>query len=289
MLLLQEYILFAQSGFLDNNPSWQVNSACQVGFPCILNKNYRYYLNGDTILSSHQYKKLFIAGTYNYYLAGPPPPLMVCQGTGTYDSLHAFIREDGLKFYQWFPNGEELLYDFDLTTGDTIPLSLINPVSGMVVDSIDTIWIANQARKKFYFSSGGPFGYMIEGLGSSFGFLEPMGILLECSYTLECYAEQDSVWFSPQGICSLIMTVPENHTEHITVFPNPVSDVLFVETDAITSWYITDGSGRVVLSGFPDGNTNRLGIEVGQLPPGFYGFNMTGKGDVPKHKSFVRM
>src|ERR1044072_651061 len=52
----------AQNEYLQNNPQWLVYNQFSQFYPCISNDSTYYYLNGDSIINSVTYKKLYAKG-----------------------------------------------------------------------------------------------------------------------------------------------------------------------------------------------------------------------------------
>ncbi|MCY7410306.1 MAG: hypothetical protein LH473_08540 [Chitinophagales bacterium] len=104
----------------------------------------RYYTNGDTIIDSIEYKKLYVDIIYSaqpdYY--------------GLYGGA---LREDTLNrkiyFYCACNPMEQLLFDFDLHTGDLAPQTFLHAdEDSMWISDIDSILIGNDFHKRFNLS-----------------------------------------------------------------------------------------------------------------------------------------
>ena len=58
MFLLSAINIQAQiPDYFANNPQWRVDAMCAVPAPCIENDEYVYYINGDSTIGNHIYKK----------------------------------------------------------------------------------------------------------------------------------------------------------------------------------------------------------------------------------------
>ena len=177
----------AQVNYLDNNPVWRIEAAEGSSYPCIWYQDFNYFINGDTVINSFHYKKVFKQGNYWYALVGPGSG---CNGSGSIPSfLTYFIRQDGKKLFIYDPsvfgNGDTLLYDFDLQVGDTLPLSFNNYDSTIVVTSIDSVLVGSEYRKKFYLTWNALPTFIIEGVGHRYGFFEPINPYLNIAYDLD--------------------------------------------------------------------------------------------------------
>src|SRR5688572_30172642 len=114
--------------YFNNNPCWTTQEMCQIAQNCYTVNVYNYFVNGDTLIGSYLYKKVFKKGySYaQYYGMGPPPsgnPCLSPPPTYYYPGgLSFFIRSAGKKIYvrsaPFIPggpscSGDTLLYDFN--------------------------------------------------------------------------------------------------------------------------------------------------------------------------------
>jgi hypothetical protein len=60
--LMLQVTVAQNSNWLANDPIWQVNSSCAVGYPCIRQETLNYYFIGDTLLNGTLYKQVFKKG-----------------------------------------------------------------------------------------------------------------------------------------------------------------------------------------------------------------------------------
>lgn len=238
---LTNFQLKAQHRYLADNPIWIVNSSCNP-YPCSSKTStIYYYLNGDTIIGSYSYHKVFRKEFGEYICIGPNPVTYF----GSNDTIHpvAYLRDTLKQIRKWdeFLNSDTLLYNFDLNIGDTIP----NAAYGFTtVDSIDSIPVSNYFRKRFKLSNPDCSTYLFEGIGNSNGFLEPViciNVSSDCGYTLTCYGFNDTAWYPNYSSSSpcIIPVIPLGITEHkknsqtseITIFPNPTSSTFIINSD----------------------------------------------------------
>ena len=158
------------------------------------------------------------------------------------------LREDTLtkKVYYYNYNQEVILYDFSLNIGDTIFYNKGNgnPQSGYhkVVDSIGTIELAGELRKKWYLTTSMYFtkDIWIEGIGSVFrhGLLNPImpDIPTNASSTyFGCFKYGNILYFNREVTnstdcpCSQwLVSVPEvkRESDEIKLYPIPTKDKL---------------------------------------------------------------
>lgn len=226
----------AQNEYLQNNPEWVVTHGNGINYPCIAYDSMHYYLNGDTLINSLLYKQLWKCGHIQYSWQSPNPN-PGCGGQGTYcDTIPTgFVRSQGLQMY-YIPLGdtaEQLLYDFNLSIGDPIPVTFTYccPQISDTVYSIDSIYTPYGYRMRYHINNS--WGdYLVEGIGSSYGFIEPYGVLLDHAFRLECYSLNDTSWFPSQGpACDVITTIPVQTQQEMSLqlLPNPASDFVDVQ------------------------------------------------------------
>ncbi len=194
----------------------------------------------DTSFNDHIYSKLTVQ-TQRISCTYAPWPYETWQTNGAYSTTF-FIREDSMK-RTYIANGlgwEELLYDFNLSVGDTLPISYVNPDNENYVYSIDSILISSEYRTRYNINSFGgsePFVSIIEGIGSTYGLLHPMHPPFETYNQLICYSDiYGSTQFAePHYIvivkddnlddCDLIyvdIKSPITILEDINIYPNPI-------------------------------------------------------------------
>jgi hypothetical protein len=262
---------FSQNQYFTNAPVWQFTSACQAGFPCIENRNYIYYVNGDTLINNLTYIKLFTRGSGFYSWSGPPPTN--CSGYFSFnDTINpaALLRDSLQKIFIYTQNGEELLYDFSLNPGDSIPGTSVTYEA--VVTSVDSILVASSYRKRIHFNDqSGVSHFLIEGIGHPNGFLEPVYPILECGRDLVCFGYSDSSYYPFTGSdCNYIAATTENVKSTFELFPNPATEKLYIKnTGTLQDFRIMDLAGKEqnLNAKMTDG---LIQLETGSLKPGTY-------------------
>ena len=209
----------------------------------------------DTSFNGHNYSKLEVL-----------TQMITCVLITPYESWQAgdvysttfFIREDSMK-RTYIANSlgwEELFYDFNLSVGDTLPLSFINSDNLNFVYSIDSILIGSEYRTRFniknfepgYFDAD-PFASVIEGIGSTYGLLYPLWPPFETYNKLICYSDfYGSTQFADPLLtihylddntddCDLIyvdINSPITPFEDIKIYPNPVSNTFSFQYSGIS-------------------------------------------------------
>jgi len=278
----------AQAGiihfFPEDSASWTVDeyhSSC-MGY-C---GSVHFELKGDTLINGTGYHRLFRSSGDFFYLTPPlPPDPGVVGGSFTACTYAGALRQDSAarRVYIMPPGAgqEALLFDFGLSTGDTMP-TWYDPWSAgtLVVVASDSILINGSYQKVLRFSTDqGGTTDLIEGVGWATGFLgvvlNPDGLVqLACfrSGTIASPAFNNEC-LTPMS-CDLILGfetgMPVQSALH--VHPNPFSAVTTVRSDrplraAIVT--LCDMMGRTVrqmngVSGV------QFTIERQELPSGIY-------------------
>ncbi len=222
----------AQNDYLANDPVWTATSVCNeggFGGSCLTNDHYSYRTAGDTLIGTVAYTKVVRYGTRIYsWVGGNPPPPPICTGGSAYGpALAGLIRQEASAFYLWDGYDDQLLFDFDLNVGDTLPLSFNNWNTDLVVDALDSIQVGSEWRKRFIISNV-PIE-VIEGIGSSNGLFEPVANFFDCGYQLECFGLDTIGYYPGTGPdCSIAMGINAVSLDQsqFEVSPNPVNDVL---------------------------------------------------------------
>lgn len=258
--------------YLQNSPEWIVMRGFGGFMPCIEYDTVNYYLNGDSIINTLTYKQVWKCG-HKWYSWMAPPPNNGCNGNYTYCDTVAtgFVRSQGLQMY-YIPRGdtaEQLLYDFNLTVGSLLPQTYTYCCPGMdSVTSIDSIYTPYGYRKRFHINNGNE--YLVEGIGSIYGFIEPYGIMLDNVFQLICYDLNDTAWFPSQGPgCSVMTAIPTQQQPEVSLqlIPNPATDYVDVTLTGtiLQSVVVYDVFGKVVKQ-----QTGESKLFVGDLTPGIY-------------------
>jgi Secretion system C-terminal sorting domain len=276
-----------------NNPKWKITSSCAIPYPCIQNETYNYYTSGDTVFNSLVYKKVFQKGfgTYSWMSTLPPSS---CSGGYSYNYPlpNYFLRSSGKQIYmrQLSDTNEYLLYDFDLSIGDTLPITYNNYATDVKVIAIDSIYTPYGYYKRFELTGSTLSPYLIEGIGSTKGLFEAMGSILECGYNLVCFALNDSAYYpSIGGGCALTSGIETFENEDTySIFPNPVTNSFTVETRLTDNFTLTviDNLGQKVL--VESCSTQRTTVNVSHLKHGMYFVQLKSKEGLVTKKLMVK-
>lgn len=221
---------YCQSYF-DNIPVWKVHSIVPINSNCYEEKQYVYYVNGDSVISGKNYKKLYTRGVSILNNIGIPIPN--CSGVTYFNdttNVFAFLRDTLKSIFIYDQNLQKdtLLYDFDLSIGDTVPKSYNNN-NIEVVTSIDSVFIYNTYRYRYAISSNTQSQFIVEAIGHDGGLLEPLVPIFAGQYDLYCYG-LNFIEYYPQssGTCDFTVGISELADEKTfpLVYPNPaVSEI----------------------------------------------------------------
>lgn len=192
------------------------------------------------------------------------------------------------KVYRYLYGSFHLLYDFTKQTGDTLiikePLSATTYDSiKLVVDSVGIVKFANNIqRKSLFVHSVGTQKYnfsgkIIEGIGNVNFFFFPVnsiGCDSGCPSPLRCYKDQNiSEQFTYQT-CDFVYTNIDNiKTIDVSVYPNPVSNDLFIEGNFNEKEYTLELysiQGNLIKTECMAGGINLYRMEAGSLGSGSY-------------------
>jgi hypothetical protein len=229
-----------------------------------------YCVNGvDTIIGSETYTQVTLCGS-NYVGA---------------------IRDNGGQIF-YIPADsidEELLYDFTVQVGDTIPYAfdIWSYSEPLIVQNIDSTFISGTYRTIISFENGGD--YWIEGIGCIGGlFISPFANvnISGNSLSLYCFSANGERLISQSNPgnfgsnpCGLYHASVEPSDPTITLFgyPNPTSGFFFIDKyiiSSIESLIITNNLGQKINpeTNFSD---SKLEIDLSKYPSGIYFMTLT--------------
>ena len=277
LILLSGAVVSAQPNvYFEHQPVWQVSKVCAVPYPCIRNEFVNYLVGNDTVISGYVYKRIY-ENSQGFFTWQSSPPA-ACSGTfSSVDSLPSYyMRSADKKMFIRLPadTAEMLLYDFNLSVGQALPIAYNNFSNQIFVSSIDSIYTPYGYRKRFFLTGSASAQFLIEGIGSSNGFLEYIPIMLECGYNLVCFSYNDTSYFPSSGMDCNIMVGQnkKNESEAVDLSPNPFTEKtsLYAHKGLCdASLYIWNAQGKLVfeqehLSG------NLYELQRNNLVPGFY-------------------
>jgi hypothetical protein len=207
----------------DSTSEWRIWTTINDGF-CLQHRELKYFFEGDTVIDSFTYQKLFRSGFYQEEVYGPPPWPSCDQYYTIQDDYVGGIRNTTGKVFFFDGFEDELIYDFTLEPGDTLNTSIAG--SDIVVESIDSVLVGDEYRRRFNLNN--PDGYsnwIIEGIGHQRGLIEPMYLPLEFYSEFLCYAETHVPIYPEDASCDLAVNIYENSLVNslLSIYPNPSS------------------------------------------------------------------
>lgn len=267
--------------YLANEPVWLQHSVCAVPLPCIANDNFNYYLAGDSVIQGVTWKKVVREGQVSFMWQAAPPVGPGCSGTNPYGSDYYnpwLVRQVDRQLRIWVDDADQLLHEFDLQVGQTLPLSYTNWNSDITVAAIDYVQIGSETRARYELNNSWA-QYLIEGVGSSNGLFEPLSNFLECGYGLDCFGLGNVSYYPTEWevSCWVVMGVKESMAPTgIRIAPNPAEDHVQVSGlmpgEAVR---LLDAVGREVIATRATGT--QLDLDLGPLPAGPYVFVGSGR------------
>ena len=222
----------------DSTSEWRIWISQWDPFSYVSSYDGKVFVSCDTMIDENIYSKLLYSGLH----------IIEYQGvTNSYpfeDYFYALIRTDSARTWVHLNGQDELLYDFSLQPGDTLPETLINR-NTVVVSSVDSVVAGDKYLRRFniYDSINGDLisNWYIEGIGHEHGLIEPMYMMLDNGYWLECYAEYGTPVFPEGSECDLAVNIHDKISAEISinVYPSPSSGLITIA--------LNSDSGRVVL------------------------------------------
>ena len=250
---------------------------------CTVTDEHKLYVAGDTLIGINHYQKLF---QYGYEWSN------TCPSSGTccyYSNIYkGAIRQDTSvkKVYLFYGSSDTLLYDFNLSVGDTLPISFNNPGNNNIVTSIDSVFIGNNYRKKFHIGS---YASIIEGIGCDEGLLDYIGGWFEAGSALHCFHQDNLSYIIRDTIgfgyvtdstydCNLDIGIPIiTNKESITIYPNPATTTLTLHLQLSipnSQFIVSDITGREIFHQAIN-NSIQTTIDVSDWSNGVYIYQLT--------------
>jgi len=206
-----------------------------------------YQILGDTIISGKYFQKVYFTATAQ---AGFDS---TCVGT-----LYLIYCENSKVYLDTI-----LLYDFNLQEGDSIGIYVQgvshNGTYYFKADTVDSVYIGDIWRKRIVLVSPG-FNFSpvrwVEGIGDiDRGFRPIYGnveLFMEVSgyYRLDCFSEHNlntyGSYCSFSSSCIITADSEIIALEKISVFPNPVTDILNIEAPQKADIVIINIEGQII-------------------------------------------
>lgn len=261
----------AYQPFPTSNAMWRENSG---GFQCSCCYDYQYTITGDTVINTLTYHKLQKTGVK--YL---DDWIGNCSSNIAYviNQYAGCFRNDSTskKVFFVYPmtSNDTLLYDFNLSIGDTVPPSPLNNNGNFlnVVTDIDSVFLGGVYLKRFKLDSCWQQVYYIEGIGSTHGLLSPTMCPFEAMYNLQCFTKNSiTVYPDSTTTCSIVTSLNETiPINHFSIFPNPTTGKLYITTN-VQSYDISifNMTGQLIQK--RNFNSNSTLLDISNLPTGLF-------------------
>jgi hypothetical protein len=278
------YHPFPDSGAVWGGTFWGLYSNCLPVY-CGFSNHYFIYQSGDTIISGNNYTKLYQSGFHWGAVCGS----CVVPYYYYYDTYRGAIRQDTFLRKVFFvpPSSptDTLLYNFNLSPGDTLPPSCNNMLPDVYIVSIDSILIGTDYRKRFILNIEMDFGVpgcLIEGIGSNYGLLDMMLPPFEHGASLNCFSVNGQTLYPDTTAPSCNGFVGVNEIENlnlsISLSPNPATSEIKIENakGKIESVEVFDVVGvkvKYLTPALSEGEGVR--VEVSSLAAGIYFVKIT--------------
>lgn len=247
--------VFSQMNYpipMDSTSEWRLNtSAWSGGSSYSTSSDFRVFIAGEITIDNHVYSRLLCSGLHSFTDQG------ITHSTPFANEYYGYIRTDSARTYINFNGQEELLFDFSLQVGDTLPVTHNNWSPNVVIDSIDSVMVAGKNLKRFHISdnTGGLNStWIIEGIGHEQGLLEPMNLMMDAGFYFDCYAEDHIPVFPEGSTCELNVNVNEMPAtdEKIVISPNPSNGdfkiILNADAEKELNVILTGITGNFVLT-----------------------------------------
>ncbi|HRP40387.1 MAG TPA: T9SS type A sorting domain-containing protein [Chitinophagales bacterium] len=264
---------FAQplySHFIDSTSQWLEVYGYAIPYTGYCNPNpylangrtyTEYSVSGDTIISGNHYFKLHVESNDSLFCQGGAVIVTTSQGNNGY------IREDNTgKFYSYSNGSDILFWDFNINIGDSLP--------ECKVASIDSVWLGSTPLKRFTCGCGSYY-FIIEGVGSWRGLLYNANLCssgIEGDRSLVCYKKQNQILHVSQNYScnfSTVSQVENISANRISIYPNPTTDQLFIETNGMTVTEINIYNATGILVSQTRQPLDNY-IDISQLADGVY-------------------
>lgn len=241
---------------------------------CIYIHNSIYYIDGAEIKNGKEYYKIYEEG---HYWEEPTHPWdTTCTGEQNYSGEYlGGIRTENGKVYGYttWQDTPSLLMDFTLNVGDTLFSSI--SYQGKIIESIDSVLVGVEYRKRYNFTGNWYCNWMIEGVGHERGLFESMDEPFENGSELICYGENSIPIFGDEN-CDITVGQVENSflSSDIKIYPNPTFGYLNVVISGpkikIKSYIVTDIFGKTILTKELGLNQSDLKINIEKYESGIY-------------------
>lgn len=210
----------------------------------------RYYFNGDTLISNHQYRKLYFTGkSYSY------------NGSKIVSGYAGAFRDDTLHRTVWYGwVGTQIAYDYNLSISDTVKQG---SGKGAVVDKIDSVFYCGKYFHRFIYKDA-PIEYsQIENI-SALDFCFRYFFL--SNLRLICYYETNS---TACNTCGGTLKANFINAGHYSFYPNPTNGEIHIRSfEGLKLIAVYNSSGNLVVE--RNEAKTQFTIDLSNYSPGIY-------------------
>jgi hypothetical protein len=237
--------------FPDSNAVWSIT---YDGYEASYCYDRLYFLSGDTVINGNNYHKLYYMGSVGF--ANPATHFCGYWQYSVTEHYFGGIRQDTtLRKVFYIPKdstNDTLLFNFNLNVGEPLPRGINNNFTpNNYVESIDSIFIGNNYRKRINIWT--PYGTtnLIEGIGSINGLTEDI-VKFESGGTLNCFSQNfQQIYPDTISVCLLFTNIKDlkKKNERANISPNPFStttELIVLNYSKEFEFVLYDSYGRVV-------------------------------------------
>lgn len=233
-MLMSNWIYSQQNTYFVSHPVWKIRMDNAHAYPCMRYGTNNVFFGAAISVDTIQVYPVYERQTAYYDWQSPLPPYSECEGSIIYDSVFkGYVHSIGKQVYYRgsLSDSDQLLYDFDLEIGDSIYNLPLLDFDTLVVIQIDSIPVGvNTYWKRFEVQGSDYVNFILEGIGSSAGFLESMQKPYNISTELLCYSLSGEKFFPEEEVSDCIFFLGlETPDPEIHIYPNPFSDVIHLQ------------------------------------------------------------
>jgi Secretion system C-terminal sorting domain len=209
--------------------------------------------------------------------------LQASQSACTFHTFsNQYLFEEDKKVYIEIDSAFYVLYDFSVEVGDTywthfIGFNEVVDSSHIRIIDIDSTIYCGEVKRIFHFEDiTGSFNFylgsnspIIEGVGSTYFLYPQSGACDPPTGPISCFqrSDCDTTVF---GVCLNTTTLPPSPSlvAQVKVYPNPGTDVLYLETELGAELRVFSACGKLMLQ--KQLTSDKEAVPVKELPNGLY-------------------